>query len=62
MYLNVLQKYLSGDEDLLQQPVVILLQGVQLLLSLGLGTQLSVLDHFRIEVTICIKIKIMTRK
>lgn len=50
------KKYLSGDEDLLQQPVVILLKGVQLPLSLGLGTQLSVLDHFRIEVAIWVEI------
>lgn len=46
---------------MLQQFVVILLKGVQLLLLLGLGTQLSVLDHFRIEVTIWDKIRVMFR-
>lgn len=54
---NLLQQtYLSGDEDLLQQPVVILLKGIQLSLPLGLGAQLSVFDHFRIEVTIWVEI------
>lgn len=51
-----LREYLSGDENVLQESVVILLKGVQLSLFLGLGTQLSVLDHLRIEVTIWVEI------
>lgn len=48
---------------MLQQFVVILLKGVQLSLPLGLGTQLSVLDHLRIEVTIWVEImRVMIRK
>lgn len=62
LYRKLLQKYLSGDEDLLQQSVVILLKGVQLSLSLGLGTQLSVLDHLGIKVTIWVEImRVMIR-
>ena len=49
-------KYLSGDEDLLQQSVVILLAGIQLSLLLRLGTQFPVLDHLWIEVTIWVEI------
>lgn len=46
-YLN-----LSGNKNLLQESVVILLKGMQLALPLGFGTQLSILDHLWIEVTI----------
>lgn len=45
--------YLSGDKDLLQESVIILLKGVQLSLFLGLSTQLSILDNLRMEVAIC---------
>lgn len=57
-YLN-----LSGDQNLLQESVVILLKGMQLAFLLGFGTQLSVFDHFWIEVTIYKrKIRIINRK
>lgn len=36
--------------------MVVLLKGVQLSFLLGPGTQLSVLDHLRIEVTIWVAI------
>lgn len=44
--------YLSRDQDLFKEFVVVLLQRVQLAFFLGLGTQLSVLNHFRIEMAI----------
>lgn len=44
--------YLSRNKDLLQQPVVVLLNGEHLPFSLRFCTQLPVFDHLRIEVTI----------
>lgn len=45
--------YLSRNKDLLQQPVVVLLNREHLPFSLRFCTQLPVFDHLRIEVTIC---------
>lgn len=44
--------YLSRNKNLLQQPVVVLLNREHLPFSLRFCTQLPVFDHLRIEVTI----------
>lgn len=44
--------YAPGGQDLLEQPVEVLLLTCQVALVLGLEAQLPVLDHLRVEVSI----------
>lgn len=52
--------HIAGGQDLLEQPVEILLLGTQVALVLRLATELPVLHHLGIEVSICNKGKTHT--
>lgn len=47
--------YIPGGKNLFQQSIKILLLGAEVALVLGLEAKLSVLHHFRIEMSICKK-------
>lgn len=44
--------YIPGGKNLFQQPIKILLLGTEVALILGLEAKLSVLHHFRVEMSI----------